>query len=180
MSEFRKLKSLKFLYEVNSEGIVRNVKSKKVVKGYKEKNGYIRVKFENKCLGGVVRTTVHRLVAEAFIPNPLGLEEVNHIDSVRDNNNVNNLEWVSHSSNMKHACEVGKHANEIRQNLRNCREKNKRKVSCGDMTFESISDAGRWLQENGLCKSKESGTSGVYAVCNKKRPSFGKRNWFYV
>ena len=84
MSEWRKLKSLKFLYEVNECGIVRNVKSKKVLNGYVERNGYVRVKFENKCLGDkVIRTTVHRLVAEAFLPNPNNLPEVNHKDRNR-------------------------------------------------------------------------------------------------
>lgn len=180
MSEYRKLKSLKFLYEVNSKGVVRNVKSKKIVKGYKEKNGYIRVRFENKCLGGIVRTTVHRLVAEAFLPNPHGLEEVNHIDSNRENNNVENLEWVSHSDNMKHAYYNGKNSSIIKQNLLNNREKSKRKVSCGDMTFGSISEAGEWLFKNGLCSNKESGIAGIYSVCNNKRKSFGKRIWFYV
>ena len=88
MKEYRKIKSLKFLYEINEEGTIRNVKSKKIVHGYVEKNGYVRVRFENKCLGGVVRTTIHRLVAEAFIPNPDNLPEVNHIDSNRRNNHT--------------------------------------------------------------------------------------------
>ena len=77
--KFRKLKSLKFLYEINENGVLRNCKSKKIINGYQEKNGYIRVKIENKCLG-IVRTTVHRLVAEAFIPNTDNKEEVNHIN----------------------------------------------------------------------------------------------------
>ena len=108
MSKYRKLKSLKFLYEIDSTGELRNVKSKKVVKGYVEKNGYVRVRIENKCLGGVVRTTIHRLVAEAFIPNPENKPEVNHIDSNRSNNDVSNLEWVTSSENTIHAINNGR------------------------------------------------------------------------
>ena len=103
MSEFRKIKSLKFLYEINENGVLRNVKSKKTIHGYIEKTGYVRVKIENKCLGGVIRTTIHQLVAEAFIPNPECKPFVNHIDCNKTNNNVRNLEWVTHSENMKHA-----------------------------------------------------------------------------
>ena len=42
---------------------------------------------------------VHRLVAEAFLPNPLGLKTVNHKDEIKTNNNVSNLEWMSQHDN---------------------------------------------------------------------------------
>jgi hypothetical protein len=45
---------------------------------------------------------IHRLVAEAFIPNPTGLPEINHIDGDHSNNRVDNLEWCSHTQNTVH------------------------------------------------------------------------------
>lgn len=55
---------------------------------------------------------VHRCVASAFIPNPNGYREVNHINGDKKDNRVENLEWCSRSQNMKHAYVTGlKHAN---------------------------------------------------------------------
>lgn len=176
MSEYRKLKSLKFLYEINEKGELRNVKSKKVVKGYVEKNGYRRVRIENKCLGGVVRTTIHRLVAEAFIPNPDNLPQVNHIDCDKLNNCASNLEWVSGSENMKHAYAHGINRRPLRQHS----EETRKEVSNGEQTFESISAAGRWLFEQGLTKSWRSGISGISQVIRRKKDTCGGYHWVVV
>ena len=63
--------------------------------------GYDRVSLEEKPY------RIHRLVAEAFIPNPLNLPEVNHKDGNKKNNCVENLEWVTHQENMAHAVKTG-------------------------------------------------------------------------
>lgn len=61
--------------------------------------GYVQynLRVQGKCF----KRYAHRLVAEAFIPNPAHKQEVDHIDNDKTNNCVNNLQWVTHSENMK-------------------------------------------------------------------------------
>lgn len=55
-----------------------------------------------------MRKYVHRLVAEAFIPNPENLPQVNHKDFDKSNNNSDNLEWVSRADNIQHSHDNGR------------------------------------------------------------------------
>lgn len=67
--------------------------------------GYLQVKFTIN--GKTCRKYIHRMVAEAFIPNPNNFTDVNHKDGNKQNNCVDNLEWVSHSQNISHAIQSG-------------------------------------------------------------------------
>ena len=52
---------------------------------------------------------VHRLVALEFIPNPNNKPHINHIDGIKSNNCIDNLEWVTISENLKHSFKLGLH-----------------------------------------------------------------------
>jgi hypothetical protein len=73
-------------------------------------NGYVRVGFQ----GGRVCLLVHRLVAEAFLDNPDEKRCVNHKDLCKSNNNVENLEWATHSENIKHFYDSGRRGADFR------------------------------------------------------------------
>lgn len=89
------------LYEVSTSGKVRNIKTGKVLVGDTNNCGYRRVILYNK--DRKQRFFIHRLVAQAFISNPENKPQVNHIDGNKENNSVDNLEWVSQSENEVHA-----------------------------------------------------------------------------
>lgn len=67
----------------------------------KSKKGYLYVTL-HKGRGSSKRKTIHRLVANAFIPNPENKPQVNHIDENKTNNKVDNLEWATRLENMRH------------------------------------------------------------------------------
>lgn len=70
-----------------------------------ERNGYLYVGF---CLNGKSKSLlIHRLVAKAFIPNPQNFPVVNHINGIKGDNRVENLEWLTPGENQKHAFRIG-------------------------------------------------------------------------
>lgn len=93
------------LYEVSDQGRVRSLQSgkwrnRRILKLGKNPNGYLYVKLCKDGKGEGMR--VHRVVAEAFIPNPNHLATVNHKDEDKTNNFASNLEWMSHKDNINY------------------------------------------------------------------------------
>ena len=95
---------------VTTWGRVYNTETKQFLKPYSHYKGYLRVDLSNK--DGKKHFKVHRLVAQAFIPNEEGKPQVNHKDGNKHNNSITNLEWVTNRENCDHAkalraeCEV--------------------------------------------------------------------------
>ena len=94
-------------YEVSNLGRVKSLKDnlgrdrELILKPQKRKDGYFTIELK--------RSTkfLHRIVAEAFIPNPENKPQVNHKDSNRENNQTGNLEWVTASENILHGYKYG-------------------------------------------------------------------------
>lgn len=96
-------------YLVSKSGNIKSSKTGKVLKPQKYKN--YRLKVFLSVNGKKVPKYIHRMVAETYIPNPLSLPEVNHIDGNRYNNRLDNLAWISEDDNKTHATEEGLHGN---------------------------------------------------------------------
>lgn len=91
------------LYKISNKGRVASYR--KVLATNVLNSGYLSVQL--KVNGININRTVHRLVASAFLENPEGKREVNHIDGNKLNNAVTNLEWVTASENKLHALRIG-------------------------------------------------------------------------
>ncbi len=93
------------IYEVSTDGNIRNFRNKKQLKPQRSGNGYFKV---NLCKNGYVRHLwVHRLVAEAFLSNEDNLPVVDHVDGNKINNRADNLEWCSQKENSVRAWNNG-------------------------------------------------------------------------
>ena len=108
--EFVDIKDYDGRYKIGNKGTVIGVSRSKdnrynnkqwILKQYEDKNGYMYVTLQKDKKRKTIK--VHRLVAEHFIENPNNYPCVNHIDSNRKNNDVSNLEWVTHKQNIEHA-----------------------------------------------------------------------------
>ncbi len=90
-------------YTVDTEGQVRSYKKNGNIHliGSQHPSGYIHVNLTDK-EGNKAYNLVHRLVAQAFLPNTEGLPQVDHKDENKANNTVSNLRWCTHQQNMKY------------------------------------------------------------------------------
>lgn len=148
-------------YYIYDDGNVLNITTNKMLKGSISEHGY---KYYRLSKNNTKRMFyAHRLVAEAFLINPDNLPVVNHKDGNKLNNNIDNLEWVNYSENIKHAYDN----NLIKKNR-------KREYYKNDLLNEewkkipnynySISNMGRIRNDNTLLLLKPSLTCGYYKV----------------
>lgn len=174
-------------YTISVDGKIFSKRKNKYLKQTINKNGYCKVtlqKDKNKKM-----FSVHRLVANAFIPNCYNLPQVNHINGNKQDNRVENLEWVTAKENMNKAVKIGlfenvkeiQKENAIKNNLSKyhilANETTKKKVVQCDKnnnkinTFNSISDASR---QTGIA------IASISCVCNSKRKTAGGYVWHFV
>lgn len=93
------IKGYEGLYAITSCGKVWSYRAKKFMKPPLNWKGYLKVNLNKD--GKIKNFAVHRLVAQAYIPNPDNLETVDHIDGVKTHNWVNNLQWLSRGDNVR-------------------------------------------------------------------------------
>lgn len=136
-------------HQIGSNGVVKRINGE-IRKLQKYPNGYMFIAYKEK------HYSIHRLVAEAFIPNPENKTQVNHIDGNKSNNDISNLVWATNGENIQHAYDNGL-------------IKKTRKVYCKelDRTFDSMREASRELKTDyknvwDCCNGKMKQTKGYH------------------
>lgn len=121
--------------------------------------GYVRIQLFKNNKSKCVR--VHRLVAEAFIPNPYNKRDVNHKNGIKSDNRVENLEWATRSENELHSISVlGK-------------KPFTKKIICVEtgQVFNSVTEAAKKYKTTISCISR---------VLSAKRKTYNKKHWKYL
>ena len=178
---------VKSLERIVSNGKVNRLIKERILKTGKNRYGYLIVVL---CKNGKLKThTVHRLVAEAFIPNPQGKAQVNHKDTIKTNNIVDvndlygeatNLEWATNSENQQHAYDNG-----LKENTRKCWSKigkmygghNSKRVKQYDLQGTFIKE---WDCIAEVERQLNIANQSISACCKGKLKKAGGYKWEYV
>ena len=157
----RDIKGYEKLYAVTSCGRVWSYRSKRFLKLIPAKDGYRKVNLYDK--DGKMRTfQVHRLVAQAFLPNPDDLPEINHKDEVKDHNWLFNLEWCDKVYNANYGTRTERVV---------C--KTRKTVYCIELDK---------IYRGTLIASLETGArrDSIINACNGKQKTAGGYHWRYI
>lgn len=168
---YRDVVGFEGLYWVSNHGAVKN--GRKILRATATRTDYKEVHIQKGNYKNTAR--VHRLVAEAFIPNPENKREVNHKDGDKLNNHANNLEWVTSKENREHSIRVLGNPAPPKQRLFGTAHHNSRQLAQSrdgiDIAYyesmQAVRRAGYWPDD-------------VKLVCDGKRELNRGYKWRYI
>ena len=144
-------------YEISDTGLVRSLKrgGTRVLIPGRDRDGYLYVRL---CKDGKAKhMSIHRLVASAFVPNPMNFPTVNHKDENKRNNAVSNLEWLSLADNNRYSIDKSVLQLDRRGNVVN--------------RFPSMTEAAR---QTGVA------VSGISRACSGRLKTAGGYGWQFA
>lgn len=156
----RDIKNYEGLYAITRDGQVWSYKAKKFLKPWIEGGGYFMVKLYKD--GKHKQFKIHRLVAEAYIPNPANLPFINHKDECKTNNNIENLEFCTPKYNSNYGTRGKRIAEKLSQKIY-CFENKK--------IYNSYKEAAEELSLNRSC---------ISLVCCGKRKTTGGYHFYRI
>lgn len=161
------------LYEISNYGRIRqlnyNNTGKSEVLNLKPDNyGYIIAYLKKDGKGQGFR--VHRIVAEAFIPNPNNYPIINHKNEIKDDNRVENLEWCTYKYNINYGTRSKRQSETVRNKTKRGENPVARKVICLETkrVFNSVKEADIWC-----------GAGGIPGCCKDQTRTAGGYHWMY-
>lgn len=170
VSNLGRVKSLDAYVNVGIKNVKKALRKGKYLKATVNRCGYFIVELSKN--GTRKTTTIHRLVASAFIDNPHNKPCVNHIDGNKQNNYISNLEWCTHSENIKHAFDNG---------LKVCKygkeHHNHKIINQYDLNNNFIK---KWYGFHEINRELGFDYRNIWACCNGKQPTAYGYIWRYA
>lgn len=170
-------------YLVSNLGRVKSLKNKKeyIFKPYIANSGYYKVNLRKNKISKTL--LVHRLMGTAFIPNPENKPEINHLNGVKTDNQVTNLEWVTRNQNIQHAYKTGLMEN-TRKSIILSNEVRTTQIYSKklNMQFGSCTEAANYLKNNYFEDIKLESLQTIISKLLKNRITKSKFDfgWQYV
>lgn len=182
---WRDIKGFEGFYQVSDTGDVRSVDRTIIFSDGRERffhgkvlspsvgnHGYKTIVLKK---NGLCRAfTIHRLVANAFIPNPNGFSEVNHKDEDKLNNFVGNLEWCSHKYNMSYGTKIERML--LNRDSKALAKKHEKPV----LSIDPDGNIALYLSVTAGAKTNGLDVSSVSACCRGKYKTCGGLIWNYA
>lgn len=154
-SNTSKIRSLSYM---GHKGIIKELKQSK------NSCGYLHVQLYEK------KHQVHKILAETFIPNPDNKPYINHINGIKTDNRLENLEWCTASENVQHAYDIGIHKKLFGKNHYNSKKTNQYDLEGNFIKeWDCVSEAKR-----------ETGAKHISCCCNGRRKTSGGYIWRYA
>ena len=172
-------------YLVTNKGRVLSLKDNhgkdriKDLKQSKLKNGYLSVLLYKN--GKKYLRYVHRLVAQAFIPNPDNKPQINHIDENKTNNHVSNLEWMTHKENINHGTRNERAGKAISKTTSDGRYKGSRHNNAKAVIGFKINGCEiKYYKYMSECKKDGFDPSNIVKCCKGKQEYHKNYVWYYA
>lgn len=153
---WKDVKGYEGYYQVSNMGRVKSLISNKILSQYQGNTGYMYLRFGKCNHSKKMLMLVHRLVAEAFIPNPNNLPQVGHKDETKTNNRAENLEWTVSldNNNTEQHC---KRISQGRKGSKLSQTPKYNKVICDDVMYPSLT---------AFCRNNSLNTPSVWRWLN--------------
>lgn len=162
--EWRPVKGFEGYYDVSDKGEIWSKRRHKTLSPTIDRYGYKKVVLS---INGIpFHRTVHRLVAQAFIDNPCNFSTVNHINEIKTDNRVENLEWADVKTNVNHGTRNSRMSDSL------CKRPVEQILSNGNVVvYKGVKDASLKTGIHRSCIAK---------CCRNIRKTAGGFKWRYV